>query len=69
MSTTRSRKIKFINDGGPKAFETLMLEAFRQYGTAWLTDEQIDDMVHDQIDNWKRAQRVRHQNRRLRSTG
>jgi hypothetical protein len=67
--STRERKIKFIKNSGEKAFRMRVLEAYAMHGEDWFTDEQLDDMVRDEIDCWKSAQRRDRENRKLRSTG
>ena len=69
MSTTRSRKIKFIKNSGEKAFRMRVLEAYAMHGEDWFTDEQLNDMVNDEIACWKNALRRDRENRKIRSTG
>lgn len=62
--TTRERKLKFIESFGQNA----MIEAITQYfhleGTNWLTDEQLEVMVRNRIEDWKRSQRMNRRNRK-----
>jgi len=62
MNATRERKLKFLKDCGLDLRKGVA-EMISQHGEDWLTDDQIDDIVRDEIDNWKRAQRMNRWNR------
>jgi hypothetical protein len=65
MNTTRERKIKFINSFGHNAMRTAVTEAYCRNGVDWLTDEQLDEIVRDQISNWKFTKRLNRRNREI----
>lgn len=66
MNATRERKLKFLKDGGLD-LRNGVAEMISLHGADWLTDDQIIDIVRDQIDNWKRTQRMNRQNREIAS--
>jgi hypothetical protein len=62
ISATRERKLKFLKDCGLD-LRNGVAEMISLHGADWLTDDQIVDIVRDQIDNWKRSQRMNLENR------
>jgi len=60
--STRERKLKFLSDFRLD-IRTGVAKMILQYGEGWLTDEQLDDLVRDEIANWKRSQRMNRENR------
>lgn len=64
--TTRDRKIDFIKSfGGPDAMLTAITEYYYQEGANWLTDEQLEVMVINRVEDWKQTQRRNRQNREV----
>lgn len=63
--STRERKIKFIEDFGRDSLRVGVTEALAQFGTDWLTDEQITDIVRNKIDDWRYASRRNVRNRAI----
>jgi hypothetical protein len=64
--STRERKLKFLKDCGLD-LRVGVAEMISLHGEDWLTDDQIIDIVRDQIDNWKRSQRMNRSNREIAS--
>ena len=63
--STRERKIKFIEDFGRDALRGAVGEMLAMYGSDWLTDEQVLDIVQDRIAGWRRASRQNIRNRAI----
>jgi hypothetical protein len=63
--TSRERRLEFIADFGKRSMETGVSEMLAMYGSDWLTDEQIQDIVRDKIEGWRRASKQRIRNRAI----
>jgi hypothetical protein len=63
--STRERKIKFIEDFGRDALRIAVGEMLAMYGSDWLTDEQVLDIVRDRIADWRGASRRNIRNRAI----
>jgi len=62
--TTRERKIEFIEHqfAWGEDFKAIMT-LFYRHGLEWLTDEQLNDIINDRLDEWKQ---IRRRNRKSR---
>jgi len=63
--STRERKTKFIEDFGRDALRVAVGEMLAMYGSDWLTDEQVLDIVRDRIADWRSASRRNIRNRAI----
>ncbi len=62
--TDRERKLRFISTGGRKAMETAVVEAMRRAGADnFLTDEQLDEIVSEQVEDARAANQRQVRNR------
>ena len=68
MKAPRERQERFMNDFGRKGQATAeaAIEMLRKHGTAWLTDEQMDQIVSWQVRRWRFAERLSRRNRNRR---
>ena len=63
--STRERKIRFIQGFGAYALHRAVEQAFRQNGPDWLTDEQLDEIVHAQVADYRATQHRNMRNRAI----
>lgn len=63
MPVSRTKKIRFINEFGTFALMKAVEAAFIRNGPDWLTDEQLDEIVTQQVKDRRRQQRWNRQNR------
>lgn len=62
---TRERKIQFMRDFSSSALLEAAVKAFRHHGPDWLTDEQLDEIVSQQVSEWRDTQRMNLRNRQI----
>ena len=63
--TTRDRQIEWIKAQNSGRIPTrAMTECVYQFGLNWFTDEQIEDMVRQQIGEWRRMVHMNIRNRK-----
>ena len=62
---SRTRKIRFINEFGTFALMKAVAAAFERNGPDWLTDEQLDEIVRQQVKDWRATARMNRRNREL----
>lgn len=63
MPVSRDKKIRFVNEFGPFALMKAVEAAFRRSGPDWLTDEQLDEIVSQQVADWRSTRRRNRQSR------
>ena len=68
MSTTRERKIEFIeHQFSYLEDERIMLSLFRRAGLDWLVDEQLEAIINEWLEVQKQTRRMNRQNREIAS--
>ena len=71
MKAPRERQERFMNDFGRKGQATAeaVLQMLCRHGAAWLTDEQMAQIVSWQVRRWRFTERLsrRNRNRRIAS--
>jgi hypothetical protein len=60
---TRARKLKFIRDRG--RLLDAIASAFLRNGPDWLTEDQLNEIVFDEIERQRSAQKRNRKNRRV----
>ena len=64
--TSRERRIEWIKTQNSGRFPTrAMTECFYEFGLDWFTDDQIEDMLHQQIQEWRRMVKNNVRNRKM----
>ncbi|GLQ36711.1 hypothetical protein GCM10007908_03310 [Rhizobium albus] len=64
MTTTRERRIRFIKAFGTHALEKAISEAVYRLGAEnFLTDEQLDEIVQQQVADWRSTERSNRRSR------
>lgn len=61
--TTRTKRIRFINEFGTFALMKAVAAAFERNGPDWLTDEQLEEIVSEQVRQWRSQARRNRMNR------
>lgn len=65
MTATRERKLRFMRDFGPFALRDAVVAAFDREGADFLTDEQLDGIVAQQVSDWKFSAKLARRNRAI----
>ena len=64
--TSRERRIEWIKTQNSGRFPSrAMTECVYEFGVDWFTDEQIEDMVRQQIGEWRRMVKNNVRNRKM----
>jgi hypothetical protein len=64
MKATREKQERFVNSFGLVVVRSSVCEMLRRHGLAWLTDEQMAEVVSDIADDARRTNRLNIRNRR-----
>ena len=69
LKSARERKIRFMADFGGSALRAAVAAAFDRNGPAWLTDDQLNEIVSQAVSDWRFTQRLHRENRAITKRG
>jgi len=70
MKASRNRQERFMRSfrNGRDAIEREAVEMIRKHGAAWLTDDQMDQIVSATVSSWRFTQHINLRNRKRRAS-